>query len=147
MIVTFDELVGLRNRVTMVDGSFDPIHDGHIAYFRVAREFGDPVVCNIAPDRWTANKHRVLLPGDVRSRVLDAIRYIDYVHCSDGSTAEVLAQLRPKRIVKGVDWERRGGLPEAEIQACATWDIEIIFVDTVTNSSSELLSRFAGDGR
>jgi len=144
MIVTVEQLPRLRNRVTMVDGSFDPIHEGHIAYFRAAHEFGDPVFCNIAPEQWTADKHRVLLPRHVRALVLDAIRFIDYVHCSDESTAEVLERLQPKRLVKGADWIQRGGLPEAETRVCEQRGIEIEFVDTVLNSSTALLERFMG---
>lgn len=144
MIVSFEGLADLRRRVTMVDGSFDPIHDGHVAYFKAARELGDPVLCNVAPDGWTLNKHPVLLPKEQRAIVLDAIRYIDYVYCSELPTAEVLGHLRPIRLVKGSDWRRRGGLPEAESRTCAEWEIEIVYVDTVTNSSSAILSRLLG---
>jgi FAD synthase len=36
MIVGRDDLADLRGTVTMVDGGFDPLHPGHIAYFERA---------------------------------------------------------------------------------------------------------------
>ena len=66
-------------RVAMVDGAFDPLHHGHIAYFKAARELGAPVLCNLASDRYVRTKHRPLLTETQRATVIDAIRYIDYV--------------------------------------------------------------------
>ena len=34
----------------MVDGGFDPLHEGHIAYFAAAAELGVPVLCNLASE-------------------------------------------------------------------------------------------------
>ena len=36
MILTFDQLPPLAGTVAMVDGAFDPLHPGHIEYFRAA---------------------------------------------------------------------------------------------------------------
>ena len=38
MILSFEQLVDYRGEVAMVDGAFDPLHHGHIAYFKAARE-------------------------------------------------------------------------------------------------------------
>ena len=67
MILSFEALSKYENQLTMVDGSFDPLHEGHIEYFRLASKLGFPVICNIAPDSWTASKHRILLNQDQRS--------------------------------------------------------------------------------
>ena len=64
----------------MVDGAFDPLHRGHIEYFRAARELGVPLLCNVASDRYVRTKHPPLLPEDQRAAVIDAIRFIDYMH-------------------------------------------------------------------
>ena len=32
------------NTVTIVTGGFDPLHSGHIAYFKAAKELGNPYV-------------------------------------------------------------------------------------------------------
>lgn len=127
----------------MVDGSFDPIHDGHIGYFKAACELGIPVLCNVAPDTWTATKHPVFLSQQQRGVLLDAVRYIEYVHLAQIPTVEVLERLRPKLYIKGNDWVERGGIPQNEAEVCATYGIEVVYLKTVTNSSSQILARWS----
>jgi cytidyltransferase-like protein len=141
MILTWEQLPGLAGQVVMVDGSFDPLHEGHIAYFAAAERLGKPVLCNITNDEWTSGKHPVLLPQSTRSIVIDAIRYVSYVHCATGSTRQVLEQLRPYAYVKGADWLKRGGVPTEERELCETLGIKVEYVDTVLNSSSKLIER------
>jgi cytidyltransferase-like protein len=139
MIVDSRGLSELARKVVMVDGSFDPLHDGHIAYFAEAAALGMPVLCNIAPDSWTQSKHRILLPQAVRAVVIDAIRYVSYVHASELTTNEVLQLLKPRMYVKGNDWLARGGIPATEQATCTANGIEVVYVDTVRNSSSRIL--------
>jgi len=127
----------------MVDGSFDPIHDGHIGYFKAASELGVPLLCNVAPDSWTVTKHAVFLEQEQRGIVLDAIRYISFVHLANIATVEVLRLLQPKFYIKGNDWVARGGVPEAEATICAEFGIEVVYLPTVTNSSSKILKAWA----
>ena len=142
MIVASRDLALFRGEVTMVDGSFDPLHEGHIEYFRLASELGYPVLCNIAPDTWTATKHRILLAQHQRATIIDAIRYISYVHVAEGSTAEVLQTLVPAVYAKGRDWLDRGGVPALESELCKSLGIRVSYLDSVENSSSEILRRF-----
>jgi cytidyltransferase-like protein len=132
--------LGEISGVAMVDGGFDPLHDGHIEHFRAARELGYPLLCNVSSDAYVATKHAPLLPDERRVLVIDAIRYVDYVHLSRTTTAEVLEALVPKAYVKGSDWESR--LPEEERAVCKALGIEIVFLDTVVDSSSRLLEDF-----
>ena len=143
MILSTDQLRDFVGQVAMVDGSFDPIHEGHIAYFRVAAEFGYPVLCNVAPDNWTESKHVVLLSQARRGIVLDSIRYLSFVHLSSISTRNVLELLRPRMYVKGKDWLTRGGVPEGEQMLCRNMGIEIKYLDTVFNSSSQILTEWS----
>lgn len=124
----------------MVDGCFDPLHSGHIAYFAAAAELGRPVLCNIAPDSYLRTKHPPLLTQSDRATILDAIRYISFTHPSPVSTVEVLAQLRPHAYVKGSDWQ--GRLPPDQVEVCARYGIEIVLLDTVRDSSRRILQRY-----
>lgn len=142
MIVTFDALVGLRRQVAMVDGAFDPLHRGHIEYFRLASEQLDvPLLCNIASDAYVAGKHPPLLPEGDRAAIVDAIRFITYTHLNLFDTETVLRQLQPKYYVKGSDW--RGRLPGAQDEICREHGIAIVYLDTVLDSSSRILQEFA----
>jgi cytidyltransferase-like protein len=140
VIVATDELTALPGPLTMVDGGFDPLHAGHVAYFRAAAELGAPVLCNVSSDDWVGRKHPPVLPQDERAAVIDAIRWIDYVHVSATTTAAVLRLLRPATYAKGADW--RGRLPEEEAALCADLGIDVVFLDTVTNSSTAILERY-----
>jgi cytidyltransferase-like protein len=140
VIVETEALAGLACTVTMVDGGFDPLHAGHVEYFRAAAELGVPVLCNVSSDEWIARKHPVLLPQDERVEIVDAIRWISYTHLSSGPTVEVLRALRPRYFAKGLDWE--GKLPADEVAACEELEIELRFLDTVRGSSTEIVRRF-----
>jgi glycerol-3-phosphate cytidylyltransferase len=142
VIVATSELPHHRRAVTMVDGGFDPLHGGHIAYFRAAAELGRPVLCNVSGDDWVGRKHQPLLPQAERAELIDAIRFIDLVHVSSIPTVEVLAELEPRYYAKGADWE--GRLPVEETELCAARGIEIVYLDTVLNSSTAILERYAG---
>ena len=143
MILSTEQLREYVGQLVMVDGSFDPIHDGHIGYFRAASQFGLPVLCNVASDSWTVSKHPVLLTQNQRGIVLDSIRYLSFVHLSQVSTRDVLRLLQPKMYVKGNDWIARGGVPTEEQQLCDELGIEVKYLETVTNSSSKLLADWA----
>jgi len=141
MIVTFDGLPELRGQVAMVDGAFDPLHRGHIEYFRAASELGVPLLCNVASDAYVRTKHPPLLPEDQRAAVVDAIRYITYTHINGADTETILRQLRPRYYVKGNDWI--GRLPAEQVTICREHGIEIVYLDTVLDSSSRILQQFA----
>ena len=141
MIVAWNDLPNLAGKVAMVDGSFDPLHEGHIAYFSAAAELGWPLLCNIANDSWTSRKHPVLLTQQSRAIVIDALRHIAYVHCARFETSRVLQALRPAAYVKGGDWLARGGVPQEEADVCKRLGVEVKYVDTVLNSSTQLINR------
>jgi cytidyltransferase-like protein len=145
MIVTFEELQSLRGAVGMVDGGFDPLHRGHIEYFRAAAALGVPVLCNISSDAYVSSKHPVFLPEEQRAAIIDAIRYIDYTHVSSVDTDTVLNALRPRYYIKGADW--RGKLPAEQVRTCGAQGIEIVYLDTVLDSSTRILRDFVRGGQ
>jgi cytidyltransferase-like protein len=140
MIVGYRDLQQYRKKVAMVDGAFDPLHQGHIEYFARAREVGGTLLCNIAPDFYTSAKHPPLLPAAQRAQVIDALRPIDFTHVSPVDTETVLRELQPTHYIKGKDWE--GRLPPEQVRICQEEGIEIVFLDTVRDSSTSLLKTF-----
>ncbi|MEJ7785731.1 MAG: adenylyltransferase/cytidyltransferase family protein [Solirubrobacteraceae bacterium] len=137
MIVRSDELDRVQGNVTMVSGGFDPLHDGHIAYFTEAARLGAPLLCNVTGDAYVTRKHPPLLDQDQRTRVIDALGAVAYTHVSSLATHEVIALARPRSFAKGRDWE--GRLPREEIEACERAGTTIIYLDTVLASSTDLL--------
>jgi D-beta-D-heptose 7-phosphate kinase/D-beta-D-heptose 1-phosphate adenosyltransferase len=144
VIVPTDELGALAGTVTMVSGGFDPLHPGHLEYFRAAADLGAPLLVNVSHDEWVGRKHVPLLTQAERIQLIDALRMVDYVHAEQGMTAEVLELLRPRYFAKGADWE--GRLPDDELAVCAEHGVEVVFLDTVVDSSTDVLRRFEGRG-
>ena len=116
VIVDFSELSELRGKVAMVDGAFDPLHQGHVEYFEQAAGLGLPLICSVASDAYVATKHKPLLSEQQRLRVIDALKPISYVVLNHKDTETVLEALQPKCYVKGIDWE--GRLPERQVEIC-----------------------------
>jgi cytidyltransferase-like protein len=119
---------------TLVDGSFDPIHDGHIEYFDQAKKLGKPVACLIAPERYT------VLPVSVRARVLLSLAQIDFVVISDFPTHESIERIKPGIFFKGEDWTDK--LSTDIVRVCANMEIQILFGRTPLNSSTRILENF-----
>jgi cytidyltransferase-like protein len=140
MLIDCDALGRLRGTVVMVDGAFDPLHDGHLEYFEAAARLGGPVLCNVTGDDYVATKHPPLLPHERRARLIDALHPIAYTHAGTRGTAAVLRALRPRIYAKGEDW--RGRLPEDQVALCGELGIEIVYLDTIRDSSSRLLARY-----
>lgn len=140
MIVAFSDLKTYQHRVAMVDGVFDPLHHGHVEYFRRARELGTPLLCNIAPDSYLAAKHPPLLEASLRARVIDALGDIDYTHISQSDTETVLRELHPTHYIKRRDWE--GRLPPEQERICTDQGTQIVLLDTMLDSSTDLLRRY-----
>ena len=145
MLLTFEQLKDYRGTVAMVDGAFDPLHRGHIEYFRAAGGLGLPLLCNVASDGYVRTKHAPLLPEDQRAAIVDAIRFITYTHINQFDTETILRELRPRYYVKGNDW--KGRLPAEQVTICAENGIEVVYLDTVLDSSSRLLQQFTEEQR
>ena len=98
------------------------------------RQLGAPLLCNVASDRYVTTKHRPLLAEDQRATIIDAIRYMTTCTSIEIDTETVLRQLRPRYYVKGADWRDR--LPAEQVTICAEHNIEIVYLDTILDSSS-----------
>jgi FAD synthetase len=130
--------------VNMVDGCFDPIHPGHILYFKKASEVGGPLFCNVTGDEYLKNKHKPLLDHEKRCQIIDSIKYIDFTYQSPHSTAFVLEILKPKHYIKGNDWLNRG-IEKKEKEICSQFNIKILFLDSVIDSSSKILEEYLNE--
>ena len=145
MIVSTEDLPQHRGQVTMVDGGFDPFHHGHVAYFEAAAGLGLPVLCNVSSDEYVSRKHPPFLGQAERAAIIDALRFVAYTHLAQTTTEDVLRLLRPRYYAKGADWQ--GRLPEAELAVCAEGGTEVVYLDTVVDSSTAILERYAGRER
>ena len=63
--------------VSLVTGGFDPLHSGHIAYFKAAKEFGHSVCVGVNSDDWlTRKKGKPFMNIDERLSIIKELKCV-----------------------------------------------------------------------
>ena len=85
-------------KIVLVTGGFDPIHSGHIAYFKAARTLGDMLIVGLNSDAWlTRKKGRPFMPLQERRAIVGNLAVVDEVvtyNDDDGSSRDAIVQVR-----------------------------------------------------
>ena len=85
-------------RIVLITGGFDPLHSGHIAYFKAAKALGDILVVGINSDAWlTRKKGAPFMPYMERASIVRNIIGVDFVidfDDSDGSAKHAIQMVR-----------------------------------------------------
>ena len=64
--------------VTLVTGGFDPLHSGHIVYFKAAREFGNSLCVGVNSDDWlTRKKGKPFMNVNERMSIIKELKCVD----------------------------------------------------------------------
>lgn len=116
-------------RIVGVSGGFDPIHIGHIRYLKGAAELG-LVQVYLTTDEWLIRKKGYrLIAWEMRKQLLEEYPFVHevlpQVEDPDDTAAASLAHYRPQVFAKGGD-RTIDNLPEAEIEVCQNFNIEIV---------------------
>jgi D-beta-D-heptose 7-phosphate kinase/D-beta-D-heptose 1-phosphate adenosyltransferase len=94
------------NKVILVTGGFDPLHSGHIAYFKAAKELGDHLVVGLNSDEWlTRKKGRPFMPFEERAAIIKELACVDEVigfNDDDNSASNAIGQVLS---TKGSSWK------------------------------------------
>jgi cytidyltransferase-like protein len=85
-------------KIVLVTGGFDPIHSGHIAYFKSARELGDRLIVGLNSDAWLERKKgRAFMPIHERVQIVENLSMVDGVvlfNDNDGSAIEAIRNVQ-----------------------------------------------------
>jgi len=72
--------------IVLVTGGFDPLHSGHIAYFKAAKELGDRLIVGVNSDAWLERKKdRAFMPFEERCAIIKELACVDHVVGFDDS--------------------------------------------------------------
>lgn len=72
--------------IVLVTGGFDPLHSGHIEYFKAAKELGDELHVGLNSDDWLKRKKgRPFMPFLERAKVIENLSMVDKVVAFDDS--------------------------------------------------------------
>ena len=74
------------NKVVIVTGGFDPLHEGHIEYFKAASALGDYLVVGINSDDWLARKKgKAFQSWKTRYSIISNLKMVNDVVAFDDS--------------------------------------------------------------
>jgi D-beta-D-heptose 7-phosphate kinase/D-beta-D-heptose 1-phosphate adenosyltransferase len=111
--------------IVLVTGGFDPLHSGHIAYFKAAKQLGDTLVVGVNSDAWlTRKKGAPFMPFQERLNIVKNIVGVDYVieFNDDDNSAKLAIKLVKQTFPNDKIIFANGGdrtnenIPEMEIQ-------------------------------
>ena len=68
----------MTTEITIVTGGFDPLHSGHIAYFKAAKELGNPLCVGVNSDEWlTRKKGKPFMTINERMSIIKELKCVD----------------------------------------------------------------------
>ena len=137
--------------IVLVTGGFDPLHSGHIAYFRAAKQLGDLLVVGVNSDAWLIRKKsRAFMPWDERMTIVKNIKDVDFVlefNDDDGSAKSAIKLARQTWPDHKIVFANGGDRTDANIPEMEFEDTNLEFAFGVggfnkANSSSWILEEW-----
>lgn len=88
-------------KISIVSGGFDPIHSGHVAYLKSAREISDYLIVALNSDKWLINKKKkVFMSFEERKNILINFECVDEVmgfhDDEEGSCIDAINKIKEK---------------------------------------------------
>jgi len=94
------------NKVVLVTGGFDPLHSGHIAYFKAAKELGDHLIVGVNSNEWlTRKKGRPFMPFEERCAIIKELECVDEVIGFNDSDDTAINAIGQVLATKGTSWK------------------------------------------
>jgi len=82
-------------KIVLVTGGFDPLHSGHISYFKAAKNIGDYLVVGVNSDDWLARKKgKAFMHLEERISIIQHLDMVDEVIDFDDSDNTAIEAIR-----------------------------------------------------
>ena len=137
-------------KIIIVSGGFDPIHSGHIEYFKAAKKHGDKLVVALNSDQWLENKKgKFFMPFNERKAIIESIGFVDEVidfkDDEIGSCINALEEAKNLYPSDQLFFANGGDRNDGNIPEMSVDEIEFLFSvggDNKKNSSSWILKNW-----
>jgi len=137
-------------KIVVVSGGFDPIHSGHIEYFKSAKEYGEKLIVALNSDEWLERKKgKYFMPYQERSVIVSSISYVDEVINFDddhmGSCIDALERIKKKYPKDQIYFANGGDRNKENIPEMSVKGINFLFSvggNSKINSSSWILNKW-----
>ena len=140
-------------KIVVVSGGFDPIHSGHISYFKSAKELGDKLILALNSDEWLIKKKgKFFMPFSERKEILSNLSMIDDVvgfeDDDEGSCSNALIDIKKDYKNDEIIFCNGGDRTKENIPEMKVNGIKFMFSvggNNKKNSSSWILKNFQFD--
>jgi len=138
-------------KIVLVTGGFDPLHSGHIQYFKEAAKLGDLLIVGLNSDAWLERKKgRAFMPLNERKTIIEHLSILDAVityNDDDNSSRAAILKVREiwpdARIIFANGGDRtQSNIPEMDV---VDDNLEFVFGvggENKKNSSSWILKEW-----
>jgi cytidyltransferase-like protein len=138
-------------KIVLVTGGFDPLHSGHIEYFKSAKKLGDLLVVGINSDSWLSRKKGApFMPEKERNAIVKNLSMVDrtiFFNDRDGSAKEAIRDLRALYPNDQIVFANGGDRTQENIPEMDIKDDNLVFAfgvggENKMNSSSWILQEW-----
>ena len=115
----------------MLQADFDPLHSGHIEYFRAAKQLGDLLIVGLNSDEWLARKKgQPFMPWQERATIVAALNTVDRVinfDDSDDSAKDAIRKVKEIFPNHQIIFANGGDRTKENIPEMVISDIQFVF--------------------
>ena len=136
-------------KIVIVTGGFDPIHSGHIALLKEAKNLGHALAVGLNSDDWLRRKKgHEFMPWSERSAIIENLKMVDVVFSFDDSNGSAIDAIKRVKEVYPDDeliFANGGDRTKDNIPEMIFDDVEFVFGvggEDKKNSSSWILDEW-----
>ena len=136
-------------KIVIVTGGFDPIHSGHIALLKEAKNLGHALAVGLNSDEWLRRKKgHEFMPWSERSAIIENLKMVDIVFSfddSDGSAIDAIKRVKEVYPEDELIFANGGDRTKDNIPEMVFEDVEFVFGvggEDKKNSSSWILDEW-----
>ena len=136
-------------KIVLVTGGFDPLHSGHIEYFKAAKQLGNLLIVGINSDDWLARKKgRAFMPAVERKAIIENLYQVHKViefDDTDNSAIDAIRKVKAMFPRDHIIFANGGDRTKDNIPEMVFEDVEFMFgVGGINkaNSSSWILEEW-----
>ena len=136
-------------KVVLCTGGYDPLHSGHIEYFKAAKKLGYLLVVGINSDEWlTRKKGKSFMPANERRAIIENLYQVHKViefDDSDDTAIDAIRQVKELYPAHQIVFANGGDRTKDNIPEMVFDDVEFVFGvggEDKKNSSSWILQEW-----
>jgi len=127
-------------KIILVTGGFDPLHSGHIEYFKAAKQLGNLLIVGINSDAWLARKKgRAFMPATERKSIIENLHQIHKViefDDTDNSAIDAIKKVKELFPRDKIVFANGGDRTKDNIPEMIFEDVEFVFGVGGTNKAN-----------